>query len=143
MNTWQSSSKSYLDLRTLTARLDAEFREPPASIAGLRKAGRSAHSLSTSVKELLALAMALASGNEHRIRCHVQSARRSGATRREITDTIAVAVLVGGEELTLAGEQALRVLEQFENTRFYLELAETARARAAVGFRLADQSTGE
>jgi AhpD family alkylhydroperoxidase len=119
VHTWQSSS-SYLDPRTLTARFDAEFRKPPASIVGLHKAGRSAHSLSASVKELLALAMALASGNEYRIRCHVQSARCSGATRREITDTIAVAVLVGGEELVFARQQALRVLGYSSRTCAFL-----------------------
>ena len=108
------------------ARFDAGLRDPPSSMAGLRRAGASAHSLSATVKQLLALAMAVASDDEHRIRCHVQSARLAGATRREIADTVTVAVLVGGDALALAGHQALKVLEQFEDMPFYLELGRRA-----------------
>jgi len=143
MNKWQNYPESAARLRNLTARFEAEFREPPSSIAGLRKAGMSAHALSATVKELVALAMAVASGNENRIRCHVQSARRAGATRREITDTVVVAVLVGGKALALAGEQALQALAQFESLSFYCRSAETGQARRAVGFGPAGQSKAE
>jgi len=133
MSKWQSYPESVTHPHNLTFGSDVESYGPPSSIAGLHKANRSADSLGVRVKELIALAMAVASGDGHRIYCHVESARRTGATHREIIDTVALAVLVGGEELVVAGDQARKALEQYEAMPFYRELAETVRARRAVG----------
>ena len=98
---------------------------------GIRlKGDMTANELSAKVRELIELAVAVASGGEALITGHVHSARCAGATHREIVETVRLAVLVGGDATAVNGSCALKALKQFDSlVHFYQKLAETAIAR--------------
>lgn len=70
--------------------------------------------LSAKVKELIALGIAITVRCDGCIAYHVHDALQAGATREEITETIGVAVLMGGGPSTVYGAEALQALNQFE-----------------------------
>lgn len=45
---------------------------------------------------------------------HVHDALRADATRREVLETIGVAILMGGGPVTVYGAEAFEALDQFE-----------------------------
>ncbi|GIX49449.1 MAG: alkyl hydroperoxide reductase AhpD [Candidatus Tectimicrobiota bacterium] len=68
--------------------------------------------LSAKTKELIALGIAIAARCSGCIAFHVHDALRAGASAEEITETIGVAVLMGGGPAAMYGVEALRALEQ-------------------------------
>jgi AhpD family alkylhydroperoxidase len=70
--------------------------------------------LSTKVKELIALAIAITVRCDGCIAYHVHDARKAGATRQELVETIGVAVMMGGGPSVMYGAEALEALNQFE-----------------------------
>ena len=77
----------------------------------LHKNAMSPGILTTMEKELIALGIAIAVRCDGCIAFHVHDALNAGADRREITETIAVAVLMGGGPALMYGAEAL---DQFE-----------------------------
>jgi len=71
--------------------------------------------LSTKIKELIALSIAVTVRCDGCIAYHVHDALEAGATPDEIAETIGVAVLMGGGPSVVYGSQALEALEQFTN----------------------------
>jgi AhpD family alkylhydroperoxidase len=69
--------------------------------------------VSTKHKELIALGIGIAVHCDGCIAAHVSDARRAGASRQEIVETIGVAVLMGGGPSAMYGAEALEALEQF------------------------------
>ncbi len=65
------------------------------------------------IKELMALAIAITGHCEGCIAFNVHDALRAGATREEVTETIGVAVLMGGGSAAVYGSDALDALDQF------------------------------
>jgi len=86
----------------------------------LHKATTKDEALSTKMKELIALAIAINVRCDGCIAYHVKDALRAGASEQEITEAIGVAVLMGGGPSMIYGCEALEALVQFEE----LELAE-------------------
>ena len=70
--------------------------------------------LTTRTKELIALGIAIAVHCDGCIAAHVGDARRAGASRADIVETIGVAVLMGGGPSAMYGAEALEALDQFE-----------------------------
>lgn len=67
-----------------------------AAFNGLHKAAFSAGALSVSHKELMALAISVATGCEDCCGYHLDRALAAGATAEEVSDALAVAVAMGG-----------------------------------------------
>ena len=67
------------------------------------------------IKELMALAIAVAIHCEGCIAYHVHDALYAGATREEIVETIGVAVMMGGGPAAVYGAEALEAVAQFES----------------------------
>ncbi|GHE84365.1 hypothetical protein GCM10017786_15020 [Amycolatopsis deserti] len=67
--------------------------------------------LETSTKELLALAIAIATQCDGCIAWHVTNAIKAGATRDQVLETIGVAVMMGGGPATYYGSKAAAALE--------------------------------
>jgi AhpD family alkylhydroperoxidase len=91
--------------------------ELPGVMSGFAETYRQALAegvLSTRAKELIALGIAIAVRCDGCIAAHVHDARRAGASRQEIVETIGVAVLMGGGPATMAGAEALEALDQFD-----------------------------
>ncbi len=88
----------------------------PQTMAGFLAMHRSAVAdgvLSTRTKELMALAISVAVRCDGCIAYHVHDALRAGATDEEITESIGVAVLMGGGPALMYGAEALEALHQF------------------------------
>lgn len=66
-------------------------------------------------KELIALAIGVATQCTGCITLHVHSAMRAGATKDEIAEAVGVAVLMGGGPAAIYGIDALEALEQFRS----------------------------
>ncbi|ODM76794.1 carboxymuconolactone decarboxylase family protein [Bradyrhizobium elkanii] len=101
------------DVRANAARLYKAAPEPMKAFQSLVNATLKDGALSVRHKELVALAIAIATRCEGCIVHHVDAARRHGATREEVAETIAVAVEMGGGPATVYGATALAAFDEF------------------------------
>ena len=100
-------------LRTLVAELGREAPGPMSGFARLHASSVTDGELEPKVKELMALAIAIALRCEDCIAYHVHDAVAAGAGRKEITETIGVAVMMGGGPAAVYGALALEAAGQF------------------------------
>ncbi len=88
----------------------------PEVMSGFAKMHRAAVAdgvLSAKTKELIALAISIASHCDGCVAFHTHDAVKAGATRNEVEEAIAVAVLMGGGPAAVYGSDALEALDQF------------------------------
>lgn len=81
---------------------------------GIMKAVAKDGALSSKIKELMALAIAISGRCEGCIVFHVQNAIRHGASREEVVDTISVAIEMGGGPSTVYGGKALAAFDELK-----------------------------
>ena len=103
----------YDELNGLIEGLGEAAPETMAGFAAMHEASAAPGALDTKVKELLALAVGVAVHCDGCIAYHAHDAIAAGATREEITETIAVAVMMGGGPAVVYGSQALKAADQF------------------------------
>jgi AhpD family alkylhydroperoxidase len=101
----------YEELRQGLRRLSREVPGPMTGFSRLHHDAVADGALGTSVKELMALAVAICTHCEGCITFHVRGALLAGATREQVLETIAVAVMMGGGPATIFGIDALDVLD--------------------------------
>ena len=106
--------KNYDDLLKLMGELGQNIPETMSAFSELHKASTGDGVLSAKVKELIALGIAITVRCDGCIAFHVHDALKVGASRDEITETIGVAVLMGGGPSVVYGCEALEALKQFE-----------------------------
>ncbi len=70
--------------------------------------------LDTRTKELIAIAIAIALRCDGCIAFHVKAARKAGASRDEMLETIAMAIYMGGGPSMVYGSEALQAFDQFD-----------------------------
>lgn len=87
--------------------------EPMKGFMDLHEAAVRPGALSTAMKELISLGIAIAVHCEGCIACHVHDALENGATLQQIDETIAVAVMMGGGPATVYGGLAHEAAQQF------------------------------
>lgn len=104
----------YQHLRELMANLRKDIPDTMGGFGQLHQAATEEGTLSTKTKELIALGIAIAVRCDGCIAFHIHDALEAGATRDEITETIGVAVLMGGGPALMYGVEALEALEQFQ-----------------------------
>ncbi len=104
----------YEHLNKLIGKLGGEIPGPMGGFGHLSKTATSDGALSAKVKELIALGIAITVRCDGCIAFHVHDAIKAGASREEITETIGVAVLMGGGPSVMYGSEALEAFEQFE-----------------------------
>lgn len=100
----------------LMAQMGELGNDIPATMGGFMKLHHAAcadGALDAKTKELLALAIAVAIRCEGCIVCHVHDALAQGATREEISETVGVAILMGGGPSVVYGTEAMEALEAF------------------------------
>jgi AhpD family alkylhydroperoxidase len=100
-------------LRDLVAELGREAPGPMSGFARLHASSVTDGELAPKVKELMALAIAIAIHCEDCIVYHVHDALAAGASRKEIAETIGVAVMMGGGPAAVYGAQALEAANEF------------------------------
>ena len=80
---------------------------------GLHKAAVAAGALDTKTKELIALAISVATRCDDCIAHHTYDALQAGATKEEIADVLGVAVLMGGGRSVVYATHAIEAVDQF------------------------------
>jgi AhpD family alkylhydroperoxidase len=102
------------ELQGLCGKLGKELSGPISGFARLHRDAVAQGALPGKVKELMALAIAIAVHCDDCIAYHVHDALRAGATRQEILEAIGVAVMMGGGPASMSGCSAYEALGQFE-----------------------------
>ena len=107
------------DYKALAADVDARavglFKAAPApmrAFRGLMEAATADGALDAATKELMAVAIAIATHCEGCIVFHVRAAAKHGATREQMAETIGVAVEMGGGPAAVYGADALVAYDQ-------------------------------
>ena len=100
-------------LRDLVAELGREAPGPMSGFARLHASRVTDGELAPKVKELMALAIALANHCEDCIVYNVQDAHAAGASRKSVADTFGVALLLGRAPPAVYGAQALEAAGEF------------------------------
>lgn len=80
----------------------------------LHKASLKPGALDTKMKELIALGIAIAARCDGCIAAHVHASLEAGASKEEITETVSVAILMGGGPAVVFGVAAMQALSQFQ-----------------------------
>lgn len=101
-------------LQQLVAELGREAPGPMSGFARLHASSVTDGELEPKVKELMALAIAIAIHCEDCIAYHIHDALAAGASRQQIVETIGVAVMMGGGPAAVYGAQALEAVGQFQ-----------------------------
>ena len=104
----------YEHMRELMGQLGQEIPATMGAFSKLHHASIADGELSSKVKELIALGIAITVRCDGCIAFHVHDAIQAGATNAEITEAIGVAVLMGGGPSVMYGCEALEALGQFE-----------------------------
>ena len=86
--------------------------EVAKAFSGIAQAATRPGALDPKTKELIALAIGIAGRCDGCIGFHTQAAIRHGANRDEVTETIGVAVYMGGGPSYVYGAQALQAFDQ-------------------------------
>tara|TARA_R110002020_G_scaffold59673_14_gene162560 strand:- start:659 stop:1000 length:342 start_codon:yes stop_codon:yes gene_type:complete len=96
------------------ARMAALRKEMPEQSKGfgqLAQAAIAPGALDSKTKELIALAIGITARCDGCLAFHAKAARKYGATREEIIETIGVAVYMGGGPSMIYGAEALDVFD--------------------------------
>jgi AhpD family alkylhydroperoxidase len=101
------------ELQNLMGKLGKEIPDTMGAFQQLHKSGVAEGALSTKSKELISLGIAITVRCHGCIAFHVHGAIEAGAKREEITETIGVAVLMGGGPSVMYGCEALAAMDQF------------------------------
>jgi AhpD family alkylhydroperoxidase len=101
-------------LRGLIAELGREAPGPMSGFARMHAGAVTDGALDPHIKELMALAIAIAGHCEGCVAYHVHDALQAGATHEQMIETIGVAVMMGGGTAAVYGAMALEALRQFQ-----------------------------
>jgi AhpD family alkylhydroperoxidase len=102
------------ELKSLIAALGKEAPEAIAGFSKLHEGAMKAGALDEKTKELIALGIGIASRCDGCIAFHVHEALVNGASRQEIVETIAVAVMMGGGPALMYSAHAMDALQQYQ-----------------------------
>ena len=87
--------------------------ETMAAFSGLARAALEPRALPTKTKELIALAIAVATRCDGCIAFHAEAAVKQGATRDEVMETMGMAIYMGAGPSAMYAAQALEAFDQF------------------------------
>ena len=102
------------DLNKAIATMRKGIPETMQAFSGLAKAALADGALDPKTKELIAIGIGIAVRCDGCIAFHVKAARRHGATREEVLQTIAMGIYMGGGPSMVTGAEALAAFDQFE-----------------------------
>ena len=112
-----TTPKNYGDItRSISTSLRGWRNDSPALISGFNAFSETAladGALSRKTKELIALALGVASHCDACLGFHARTLVKLGASRAEVEDALAVAVYMGGGPSLMYAADALRAFEEF------------------------------
>jgi AhpD family alkylhydroperoxidase len=94
------------------AALRAEMPAASAGFSQLAKAATEAGALDPKTKELMAMAIGIATHCDACIGFHARAAIQQGATRAEVAETVAMCVYMGGGPSLMYGAKALAAFDE-------------------------------
>ena len=97
--------------------LRAGAPEPMKAFGALARASLESKALDVKTKELIALAIAVATRCDGCIAFHAEAAERHGASREEVLETMAMAIYMGAGPSVMYAAQALEAFDQFADIR--------------------------
>jgi AhpD family alkylhydroperoxidase len=110
------------DWTAMAAELSGDIRalragspEVMKGFSALAQAALKADALDTRTKELIALAIAVATRCDGCIAFHAEAAMKQGATRAEVLETMGMAVYMGAGPSVMYAAQAVEAFDQFSN----------------------------
>ncbi len=110
------------DWQAMAAELSGDIRSLRAGapdvmkgFSALAQAALKAGALDTKTKELVALAIAVATRCDGCIAFHAEAAMKQGATRTEVLETMGMAVYMGAGPSVMYAAQALEAFDQFND----------------------------
>ena len=86
------------------------------AFGGLALAATAAKALDTKTKELMALAIGIATHCDGCVAYHTRAALKHGATRGEVIETVVLAVYMGGGPAAVYGGDAIKAFDAFSGT---------------------------
>lgn len=101
------------DLGGAIAKLHAGIPDVMKAFRAMDTAVSTDTALSPKTKELIALALGIAARCDGCLAFHAKAARKYGAEREEILETIGMAIYMGGGPSVIYGAQALEAFDQF------------------------------
>jgi len=104
------------DLRQPTRDLRAAIPEIWAGFRDLHEASMADGVLPGRLKELIALAIAVAEGCDGCIAYHARAAALKGASESEVAEALGVALLMAGGPASVDGPRALQAFRDFQTT---------------------------
>jgi len=105
------------DIGTYTAELRKLIPETMSGFAALAKGATQTRVLDEKTKELIALALGVASHCDGCLGFHTRTLARLGATREEIGEALGMAIYMGGGPSLMYAADALRAFDQFAAER--------------------------
>ena len=104
-------------LNELMGQLGTEIPETMGGFTKLHSSAVKENALSSKVKELIALGIAITVRCNGCIAFHVNDALKAGASRQEIMETIGVAIMMGGGPSVVYGTEAMEALNQYQEKK--------------------------
>jgi len=101
------------DLSTLTKELRAGAPDVMKAFSAMAQGATAPKALDTKIKELVALGIAVAVRCDPCIAFHAESARKYGATREEIMETVGTAIYMGAGPAVMYAAQAVEAYDQY------------------------------
>jgi len=101
------------ELSGLVKQLRVGVPDTMKAFGALAQAATQAKALDTKTKELIALGIAVAVRCEPCISFHVESARKNGATRDEVMETVGMAIYMGAGPSVMYAAEAVEAYDQY------------------------------
>lgn len=112
--TRNSCEERMKQIRNYTGKLSIALPELMKSFYALSKASSAAGVLDSKTKELIALAIAVATHCDDCIAFHTNSALKAGATQAEILEMLGVAVFMGGGPSLMYASHVMEAVEELQ-----------------------------
>jgi AhpD family alkylhydroperoxidase len=101
-------------VRSNSVKIASTLPEVMKSFYGLNRAAFSSGILDTKTKELIALAISVATHCDDCIAFHTHSALEAGASRQEILEMLGVAVFMGGGPALMYATHVIEAMQELE-----------------------------
>ena len=101
------------DISTSLGKLRKDIPDVMSAFGALSQAATKDGALDKKTKELIALALGVAQHCDACIGFHTQALIKLGATREEITETLGMAIYMGGGPSLMYAAEALQAFEEF------------------------------
>jgi AhpD family alkylhydroperoxidase len=117
LNTKHSYADQMKHVRSYTSKLSNALPDVMKSFYALSKASSSEGVLDAKTKELIALAIAVATHCDDCIAFHTSSALKAGATPEEIMEMLGVVVFMGGGPALMYATHAIEAVEELQSSQ--------------------------